>query len=88
MTYKKGNCAEFGPVDVFWFKRDTVKPISCKRMEVIIIIIIIIIMKGIWFSMPTIFKDDFPVVMLHVVDFYEPHNFFFMLIRQNRYDLT
>ena len=29
MTYKKGNCREFGPVDVFQFKSDSVKPISC-----------------------------------------------------------
>ena len=29
MTYKKGNCTEFGPVDVFQFKSDSVKPISC-----------------------------------------------------------
>ena len=73
MTYKKGNCAEFGPVDVFQFKSDSVKPISCIRIKVIIIIIIIIIIiktiKGLWFSMPTIFKNDFSVVMLHVADF-------------------
>ena len=38
MTYKKGNCAEFGPVNVFQFKSDLVKPISCIKMKVIIII--------------------------------------------------
>ena len=38
MTYKKGNCAEFGPVDVFQFKSDSVKPISCVRIKVLIII--------------------------------------------------
>ena len=77
MTYKKGNCAEFGPVDVFQFKSDSVKPISCIRIKVIIIIIIVIIIiiiiiktiKGVWFSMPRIFKNDFSVVMLHVADF-------------------
>ena len=72
MTYKKGNCAEVGPVDVFQFKSDSVKPISCMRIKVIIIIIIIIIIKtikGVWFSMPRIFKNDFSVVMLHVADF-------------------
>ena len=43
MTYKKGNCAEFGPVNVFQFKSDSVKPISCIRIKVVLIIIIIII---------------------------------------------
>ena len=28
MTYKKGSCAEFGPVNVFQFKSDSVKPFS------------------------------------------------------------
>ena len=28
MTYKKGSCAESGPVDVFQFKSDSVKPFS------------------------------------------------------------
>ena len=37
MTYKEGNCAEFGPVDVFQFKSDSVKPVSCIRIKVIII---------------------------------------------------
>ena len=36
MTYEKGNCAEFGPLDVFQFKSDSVKPISCIRIKVII----------------------------------------------------
>ena len=44
MTYKKGKCAEFGPLNVFQFKSDSVKPIFCIRIKVIIIIIIIIIM--------------------------------------------
>ena len=39
MIYKKGNWAEFGPVNVFQFKSDLVKPISCIRIKVIIIII-------------------------------------------------
>ena len=43
MIHKKGNCAEFGPVNVFQFKSDSVKPISCIRIKVIIIIVIIII---------------------------------------------
>ena len=43
MTYKKSNCAEFGPVDAFQFKSNSVKPISCVRIKVIIIIIIIIV---------------------------------------------
>ena len=43
MKYKKGNCAEFGPVNVFHFEYDSVRPISCMRIKVIIIIIIIII---------------------------------------------
>ena len=43
MTYKKGNYAEFGPVDVFQFKTDSVKPFSCVRIKVVIIMIIIII---------------------------------------------
>ena len=43
MTYKKGSCAEFGPVDVFEFKSDSVKHFSCIRIKAIIIIIIIII---------------------------------------------
>ena len=43
MTYKKINCAEFGPVDVFQFKHDSVKPISCVRIKVTIIITVIII---------------------------------------------
>ena len=34
MTYRKGNCAEFGPVNVFQFKSDSVKPISCIRIKV------------------------------------------------------
>ena len=38
MTYKKGSCAEFGPVDIFQFKSDSVK---------VIIIVIIIILEGI-----------------------------------------
>ena len=38
MTYKKGICAEFGPVNVFQFERDSVKSISCIRIKVIIII--------------------------------------------------
>ena len=42
MTYKKGSCAEFGPVDVLWFKSDSVKPFSCIRIKVIMIIIIIL----------------------------------------------
>ena len=43
MTYKKGNYAEFGPVNVFQFKSDSVKPVSCIRIKVIMIIIIIMI---------------------------------------------
>ena len=43
MTYKKGNCAEFGPVNVFQFKSDSVKPVSCTRIKVIMIIINMII---------------------------------------------
>ena len=43
MTYEKGSCAEFGPMDVFWFKSDSVKPFSRIRIKVIIIIIIIIV---------------------------------------------
>ena len=43
MTYKKSNCAEFGPVDAFQFKSTSVKPISRVRIKVIIIIIIIVI---------------------------------------------
>ena len=35
MTYEKGHCAEFGSVDVFQFKSDSVKPIPCIRIEVI-----------------------------------------------------
>ena len=45
MTYKKGNCAEFAPVNVFQFKSDSEKPMSCIRIKVIIIIIIIIIIE-------------------------------------------
>ena len=40
MIYQKGNCAEFAPVNVFQFKSDSEKPISCIRIKVIIIIII------------------------------------------------
>ena len=40
MTCKKGNCAEFGPMNVFQFESDSVKPISCMRIKVIAIIII------------------------------------------------
>ena len=44
MTYKKGSCAEFGPVVILdQFKSDSVKPFSYIRIKVIIIIIIIII---------------------------------------------
>ena len=42
LKYKKGNCAEFGPVNVFQFERGSVKPIPCMRIKLIIIIIIII----------------------------------------------
>ena len=35
LKYKKGNCAEFGPVNVFQFERGSVKPIPCIRIEVI-----------------------------------------------------
>ena len=41
LKYKKGNCAEFGPVNVFQFERGSVKPIPCMRIKLIIIIIII-----------------------------------------------
>ena len=43
MTDKKGNCEEFVPVNVFQFKSDSVKPISCIRIKVVIIMIIMII---------------------------------------------
>ena len=45
MTYEKGNCAEFGPVDVFQFKSDSVKPICCIKIKVIIKIIITILLR-------------------------------------------
>ena len=48
MTYKKDNCAEFQPVNVFQFKSDLVKPISCIRIKVIIMLSILAIMRGIY----------------------------------------
>ena len=33
MTYKKCSCAEFGAVDVFQFKSNSVKPFSCIRIK-------------------------------------------------------
>ena len=35
ITYKKGNCAGFGSVNVFQFESDSVKPISCIRIILI-----------------------------------------------------
>ena len=37
MTYKQDHCAELGLVDVFQFESDSVKPISCKKIKVIMI---------------------------------------------------
>ena len=38
ITYKKGICAEFGPVNVFQFKGDSLRPIFYIRIKVIIMI--------------------------------------------------
>ena len=67
---QKDNCTEFGPVDVFQFKSNSVKPISCIRIRVIIIIIIIII--------TTMIIIIIMIIIITIITNYSTYTLFFL----------